>query len=458
MQEKGQRGTNRTPNLKLRSERELKGWSQADVAEKIGAQTNLVTRWETGATSPSPYYRQKLCELFEKNAKELGLIKDVTTDTTIEGNSPQTAPPYTIGSATVTPITPLTLKPHHQASISRRTIAISLAGGAVAGIAGIFWWGFAHTPTPPSASTLPRTPSISTVYIYDTHPPTGVNDVAWSPTGTWIACALGDKTAQVVAATNGRLMTTYRGHTGNVNAVAWSPDQLRVASASADKTVHVWDALTGMLLFHYKHKETVLGVAWSPDGTRIASSGEDSLVQIWDAHNGAPILTYNKHTQQVWSIAWSPDSGSIASASDDGTIRVWNAKTGEDSPTFRYRGPTKAVVNAVAWSPDGNHIASAHSDTSAYIWDALTGSRVLTYSGHSNAVQDIKWSPNGKQLASAGYDTTVQVWDALTGEHPLIYRKHAKVVFALSWSPDSKRLATASNDETMHVCQVTEPS
>src|SRR5690349_13196136 len=63
------------PNVKLKHLRELRGWSQAYVADQIGCQSNLVTRWETGVAFPSPYYRQKLCTLFGKNAAELGLIK-----------------------------------------------------------------------------------------------------------------------------------------------------------------------------------------------------------------------------------------------------------------------------------------------------------------------------------------------------------------------------------------------
>jgi len=57
----------------LRYERELRGWSQADVAEKTGCDTKTVGRWESGEGLPRPYHRRVLCELFGKNAEELGL-------------------------------------------------------------------------------------------------------------------------------------------------------------------------------------------------------------------------------------------------------------------------------------------------------------------------------------------------------------------------------------------------
>jgi WD40 repeat protein/transcriptional regulator with XRE-family HTH domain len=63
-------------NHKLKHERMLRGWSQADVADRCGSDTKTVGRWERGQTSPSPYHRQKLVELFGKNAQELGFIED----------------------------------------------------------------------------------------------------------------------------------------------------------------------------------------------------------------------------------------------------------------------------------------------------------------------------------------------------------------------------------------------
>ncbi len=64
-----------TPNCALREERELRGWSQNYLAEQLEAPSpSYVSRWERGTASPSPYYREKLCRIFGKNAQELGLL------------------------------------------------------------------------------------------------------------------------------------------------------------------------------------------------------------------------------------------------------------------------------------------------------------------------------------------------------------------------------------------------
>jgi transcriptional regulator with XRE-family HTH domain len=63
-----------TPNRRLKQARELRGWSQAKVAEQIGTDATTVSRWERGLFFPTPYFRERLCALFSKNAEELGLL------------------------------------------------------------------------------------------------------------------------------------------------------------------------------------------------------------------------------------------------------------------------------------------------------------------------------------------------------------------------------------------------
>ena len=69
-----------TPNQRLSCEREQRGWSQQEVADHIGTTPVNVSRWERGLTSPSPYFRHKLCELFGKHAQELGLVEDMASN------------------------------------------------------------------------------------------------------------------------------------------------------------------------------------------------------------------------------------------------------------------------------------------------------------------------------------------------------------------------------------------
>lgn len=63
------------PNTILRRERQLRGWSQQKVAELVGTSEDVVSRWERGERKPSPFFQEKFCVLYGKNAEELGFIQ-----------------------------------------------------------------------------------------------------------------------------------------------------------------------------------------------------------------------------------------------------------------------------------------------------------------------------------------------------------------------------------------------
>ena len=63
----------RVPNVLLIRQRRVRGWTQRDVAEKIGTYPVNISRWERGETIPDQNFQQKLCELFRCGHEELGL-------------------------------------------------------------------------------------------------------------------------------------------------------------------------------------------------------------------------------------------------------------------------------------------------------------------------------------------------------------------------------------------------
>ena len=68
------------PRQRLSDERLRRHWSQLEVADQLGTTPGNVSRWERGITSPGPYFRSKLCELFGMSAQELGLTWEESDD------------------------------------------------------------------------------------------------------------------------------------------------------------------------------------------------------------------------------------------------------------------------------------------------------------------------------------------------------------------------------------------
>ena len=62
------------PKPLLRAARQERGWSQEYLAELLGTTFTAISRWENGVTFPSPYFRQRIGEIFGKTMTELGLV------------------------------------------------------------------------------------------------------------------------------------------------------------------------------------------------------------------------------------------------------------------------------------------------------------------------------------------------------------------------------------------------
>src|SRR5436853_5698269 len=74
------------PHL-LKAEREKRGWSLTKLAEVLGTTARTVSRWEQGLAVPYPYYRERLCVLYDKTAEELGLLSDANENDVVENAS-----------------------------------------------------------------------------------------------------------------------------------------------------------------------------------------------------------------------------------------------------------------------------------------------------------------------------------------------------------------------------------
>lgn len=62
------------PRQRLATERYQRGWSQQELADRLGTTPLNVSRWERGLTTPNPYFRQQISTLFGLSAGEMDLI------------------------------------------------------------------------------------------------------------------------------------------------------------------------------------------------------------------------------------------------------------------------------------------------------------------------------------------------------------------------------------------------
>ncbi len=265
--------------------------------------------------------------------------------------------------------------------------------------------------------------------------------VAWSSNGEHLASGGRDGTVQIWNFATGKRVVTYRGYSDPISALAWSPEGKYLAFSPGTQ-VQIWDTTTDKLLLTYRgYSDPISFLAWSPDSNYLAfSSG--TQVQIWNTTTDKLLLTYEGHSARLSSLAWSPDGKYLASGGRDRTVQMWGFATGKRVVAYRgYSDP----ISSLAWSPDGKYLAFSFGKQ-VQIWDTTTDKLLLTYEGHSGRLSTLVWSPDGKYLASGDYDGIIQIWSSATGKQAIAHRVYSGRLSTLVWSPDGKYVAFSSKN------------
>jgi GTPase SAR1 family protein len=197
-----------------------------------------------------------------------------------------------------------------------------------------------------------------------------INSVAFSPNGRMRASGSSDKTIRLCNASDGKLRSTLKEHTGEILCLTWSPNSQVLASGSGDKTIRLWSAKDGKCLRTFQgHTGAVLSVAFSPDGRMLASASKDCTIRIWDYKQKRLRNILEGHTDEITCISFSFDSRLLASKSTDGTVKLWRCDTWE--MVGEIAEPASHILGTrLAFHPTEAILATlGEENTAIRIWD-----------------------------------------------------------------------------------------
>ncbi|XP_044730908.1 transducin beta-like protein 2 isoform X2 [Chrysoperla carnea] len=230
------------------------------------------------------------------------------------------------------------------------------------------------------------------------------------------------------------LLTSFKGHTGEILDIDFSSNGKYLASCSEDRTVLVWymDDLNSVKKDHKSFRINIeydhgIFIKWSPDTKAFI------------------IQKAIENCIEVYKVEKKKDSGALSTAKK---VLTFPKTTDDDLCGF-------GIANS------GRFIMTCTITNNMTIWD-LRGNILAQLETYLMTTHRAKVSPCGKFVAACGFAPDCKIWEVVfnkSGEFQQIKRAfelsgHTSGIFDVAFTADSSHIATVSKDGTWKVYNI----
>ncbi|MBI3862060.1 MAG: hypothetical protein HY290_09205, partial [Planctomycetia bacterium] len=295
-----------------------------------------------------------------------------------------------------------------------------------------------------------------------------------SPDGGGVAAGSTDGTVR--RWTFGREEATYvaDGHPGGGLVLGFTADGGTLFAAASDETIRLWDDATGILRDQIGTKNRFVAHVMSTFRNSVAVSSEGRRIACTEGPEGSHVVLLDRETRQetmlaghqpgIAALTFSANGAKLASGGlHEPAIRIWDVRTGRRESILQARDAGEETgILCLAFDPLSTTLFAGGNafGTGVAIWNLETGSKVATWQGHTNLVDDIAVSPDGRTIATTSTDGKVIIWNRQqrwrAEEQTIQVAPDGGEIFDLDFTPDGRHLVTANGDGTVYVLRLKE--
>ena len=200
----------------------------------------------------------------------------------------------------------------------------------------------------------------------------GVNCLAFSLDGRFLAWAVGTgggAPTRLFDLLAGRELPGGPVFDSSVISLAFSPDRRMLAAGDFHGNVKLWETPSGRLVSTFRgYSGNFSSLAFSADGRTLACSGSIPRIGItlFDVTGGREPTLLGGYQQASGCMAYSSAGDSLARGHADGIVKLWDAATGRTRASLKAHS---SWVSSVAFSPNGKALATTGWDGAVKLWD-----------------------------------------------------------------------------------------
>jgi WD40 repeat protein/serine/threonine protein kinase len=290
-----------------------------------------------------------------------------------------------------------------------------------------------------------RRPKIKTALPRFRYEVKGIRTVAISADGRFGAAGTSKSRIHVFDLSRFQTPAVLESHLFGVNDLAFSKDGQFLASVGGDRLVNVWRMGQYKEIFRSLSGDSSHGtmVTFNEDSSAILAASKDGTVRLWNLADGLLQRTYFGHQSSISGLAVSPSQPYAVSAGVHDSGFVWNLDTEPGTQVFpKIRGGTQTLQVS-----SEKHLGLILQESIKVI-DLATGTVLKTFEKPVKPSKGAMFSADGRGVLYYGPGHIALV-DIESGEQRCAASVEKKQVLGLIYSKARDRYIAGTENEIL---------